>query len=92
MVSVPQDDSPKLIEGAQQSISVSLEVTVTSDADGNATVAFPPELRPSERLVSFLAQSLSERDLELKHWRLSAEQRAELENLPNVVVREGSGD
>jgi hypothetical protein len=89
---VPQDDSPKLLEGEQASINVNLEVTVTADSNGHATVAFPPELRPSERLVAFLAQALKERDLELKHWRLSPEQRAELESLSNVVVKEGSGD
>ena len=92
MASVPQEDSPKLMEGEQQSISISLEVAVTSNPNGHATVAFPPELRPSERLVSFLANSLRERGLELKYWRLSAEQKVELESLPNVMVREESGD
>lgn len=89
---VPQEDSIKIVEGEQQAISVKLEVTVTSDVNGQATVAFPPELRPSERLVSFLAQALKERGMLLKHWRLSPEQRVELENLSNVVVREEAGD
>ncbi len=89
---VPQENNLSLMDGEQQPITVSLEVVITSNSSGHATVSFPPELRPSERLVSFLANSLQERGLELKHWRLSAEQKVELENLPNVVVKQGSGD
>lgn len=92
MALVPQDDNPPITPGEQQAINVSLEVTVESDADGRATVAFPPELRPSERLVSFLSQSLRERGMELRHWRLSHVQREELESLNNVVVKGESGD
>ena len=70
----------------QQSITVNCEVQVHA-LDGVATVAVPPELRLTERLVSFLHAALKQRDLELKHWTITTpEQEKELENLPNVVM------
>ena len=70
----------------QQAITVNCEVKVHA-LDGIATVTVPPELRLTERLVSFLHAALKQRDLELKHWSISTpEQEKELENLPNVVM------
>ncbi len=68
------------------SITVNCEVQVSAE-DGIATVAVPPELRLTERLVSFLHAALAQRDLELKHWTITTpEQEKELENLPNVTM------
>ncbi len=70
----------------QESITVNCEVQVSAE-DGIATVTAPPELRLTERLVSFLHAALKQRDLELKHWVLPLpEQHKELENLPNVTM------
>lgn len=75
----------KMVE-EQQSITVNCEVQVNA-LDGIATVAVPPELRLTERLVSFLHAALKQRDLELKHWTITTpEQEKELENLPNVIM------
>ena len=69
-----------------EGITVNCEVIVK--VDGNvATVSVPPELRLTERLVSFLSAALKQRDLELKHWTITTpEQGKELENLPNVTM------
>ena len=68
------------------SITVNCEVQVKAEA-GIATVSVPPELRLTERLVSFLHAALAQRDLELKHWTITTpEQEKELENLPNVTM------
>lgn len=70
----------------QESITVNCEIRVHAE-NGIATVAVPPELRLTERLVSFLHAALKQRELELKHWTISLpEQEKELENLPNVVM------
>ena len=87
MVSDTQESMLEIIEGAQLPLTINIEVTIAADSDGNATIAFPPELRLSEKLVRHLAQSLGERGLIIKHWRCSPEQQAELEGLPNVVVQ-----
>jgi len=67
-------------------IMVNCEVLVA--VEGNvATVTVPPELRLTERLVSFLHAALKQRDLDLRHWTITTpEQEKELENLPNVVM------
>ena len=71
----------------QKTITVNCEVRVDADENGVATVSVPPELRLTERLVSFLHAALKQRDLELKHWSITTpEQEKELENLPNVVM------
>ena len=80
-------DQPEKIELEEvEGIVVNCEVKV-SVAGSVATVAVPPELRLTERLVSFLSAALKQRDLELKHWTISTpEQEKELENLPNVTM------
>ena len=56
-------------------------------ADGEeATVQLPPEVMPTERLVSYLFTILKARQLEIKHWTLDKSQQAALEGLSNVVV------
>ena len=84
-------DQPEKIELKSEleeveGLVINCEVQVK--VDGNiATVAVPPELRLTERLVSFLSAALKRRDLELKHWTISTpEQEKELENLPNVAM------
>lgn len=70
----------------QESITVNCEVRVQAE-NGIATVSVPPEIRLTERLVSFLHAALKQRDLELRHWTIALpEQQTELENLPNVVM------
>jgi hypothetical protein len=78
---------------AVESITVNCEVKVNAE-DGVATVVVPPELRLTERLVSFLHAALAQRDLELKHWTITTpEHEKELENLPNVTMgQEGQSD
>jgi hypothetical protein len=67
-------------------ISVSCAVQVQVEGSV-ATVSVPPELRLTERLVSFLSAALKERDLKLEHWIITTpEQKKELENLPNVKM------
>lgn len=72
----------------QESINVNCEVKVHAE-NGIATVTIPPEVRLTERLVTFLHAALKQRDLELKHWTISLpEQEQELEKLPNVVMEQ----
>lgn len=69
-------------------INVSCEVQVRAEG-GIATVTVPPELRLTERLVSFLNSALQARDLTLKHWTITTpEQEKELESLPNVKMEQ----
>lgn len=56
--------------------------------NGEVTVQLPAEVRPTERLVSYLHTVLQARGLEIKRWTLDETQQAELENLSNVVVEE----
>lgn len=71
----------------QDSITINIEVKVTSNNVEEATVSIPPEIRLTERLVSFLNDALKARNLKLKHWAITTpEQEKELENLPNVTV------
>ena len=53
---------------------------------GEATLQLPPEVTPTERLVSYLYNILKARNLEIKHWTLDEHQQEKLENLSNVVV------
>lgn len=69
----------------QAPITLNLEVGVTADF-GEATVILPPELRLTETVVSKLNSALTARELKLKHWTVSEEQKKDLENLNNVVV------
>lgn len=80
-------DPPEGINMEEQTpITVNCEVQIHA-VDGIATVTVPPELRLTERLVSFLHDALKQRDLELKHWTITLpEQEKELENLPNVIM------
>jgi len=71
---------------AQEPFTVNCKVEIKAEK-GIATVIVPPELRLTERLVSYLHAALKARDLELKHWTISPEQEKELENLPNVVIQ-----
>jgi len=71
----------------QEAISVNCKVEVHAK-EGIATVTVPPELRLTERLVSYLHAALGARDLKLEQWTVNAEQEKDLENLPNVVVRD----
>ena len=60
-----------------------------------ATVQLPPEINPTERLVSYLHTVLKARNLEIKHWTLDESQQKLLEGLSNVVVEpqtEETGD
>ena len=62
---------------------------------GEATVQLPPEIAPTERLVSYLHTVLKARNLEIKHWTLDESQQKLLEGLSNVVVEpqaEETGD
>jgi hypothetical protein len=73
---------------AQLPINVGCEVQVAAQ-DGIATVTVPPELRLTERLVTFLNAALQARDLTLKHWTITTpEQEKELESLPNVKMEQ----
>ena len=56
--------------------------------EGEATVQLPPEVTPTERLVSYLHTILKARDLEIKHWTLDENQQKNLESLSNVEVKE----
>ncbi len=71
----------------QEAISVNCRVEVHAK-EGIATVTVPPEIRLTERLVSYLHAALKARDLKLKHWTISAEQEKDLGNLPNVIVQD----
>lgn len=72
----------------QLPISISCEVLVSAE-DGIATVTVPPELRLTERLVSFLNAALKARDLTLKHWTITVpEQEKELGSLANVKMEQ----
>jgi len=69
-----------------ESITINCEVRVFA-SEGVATVIVPPELRITERLVTFLHAALKQRELELNHWTITTpEQEKELENLPNVTM------
>ena len=71
-----------------EGITINIDVKVQA-SNGEATVIVPPEVRLTERLVSFLHGALKARDLELKHWTITVpEQEKELENLPNVTMEE----
>ncbi len=71
----------------QEAISVNCKVEVHAE-EGIATVIVPPEIRLTERLVSYLHAALKARDLTLKHWTINEDQEKELGNLPNVVVQD----
>jgi hypothetical protein len=71
-----------------ESITINIEVKVYEEND-EATVVVPPEVRLTERLVSYLNEALKARDLLLKRWTLTTpEQEKELENLPNVIMEQ----
>ena len=83
MVSVLQE---RINMPAQDALNVNCKVEIEANK-GIATIIVPPELRLTERLVSFLHAALAQRELELKHWTISTpEQEEELENLPNVTM------
>ena len=66
-----------------------IAVKVSSESEnGEVTVHLPAEVRPTERLVSYLHTVLKARGLEIKRWTLDETQQAELENLSNVMVEE----
>lgn len=75
----------------QEALNVNCKVEIEANK-GIATVIVPPELRLTERLVSYLHAALKARDLQLKHWTISPEQEKELGNLPNVVVQDEKGE
>ena len=75
----------------QEAITINCKVEVHAE-EGIATITVPPEIRLTERLVSYLHAALKARDLKLKHWTISAEQEKELENLPNVVIQNEKGE
>ena len=75
----------------QDAISINCRIDVHAE-EGVATVTVPPEIRLTERLVSYLHSALNARDLKLKHWTINAEQEKELGNLPNVVVQDEKGE
>lgn len=56
--------------------------------NGEVIVQLPAEVRPTERLVSYLHTVLKARGLEIKRWTLDETQQAELENLSNVMVEQ----
>ncbi len=71
--------------------SVTFNVSVKVLAEGEeATVEIPPEITPTERLVSYLYQVLKARNLNIKHWTLNENQQKALESLSNVVVESGT--
>lgn len=73
--------------------NISVKVTADNE-DGDVTVQMPPEVRPTERLVSYLHTVLKDRGLSIKRWTLDETQQKELESLSNVVVerKEEEGD
>ncbi len=71
----------------QEAISVNCRVEVHAE-EGIATVTIPPEIRLTERLVSYLHAALKARDLTLKHWTINTDQEKDLGNLSNVVVQD----
>ncbi len=75
----------------QEGININCKVEVQAE-EGIATVTVPPEIRLTERLVSYLHAVLKARDLKLKHWKINADQEKELGNLPNVVVQDETGE
>ena len=52
----------------------------------DATLQLPPEVRPTERLVSYLYTILKARNLKIKHWTIDKSQQKALESLSNVMV------
>jgi len=91
VVTVPNELDPVVF-------NVAIKVTGKEGAE-EVTVAFPEEVRLTERLVSSLHQVLTARGLKIKHWTLNEAQLNELESLSNVMVEnqtdpkaEGSGD
>jgi len=75
---------------------VIFNISIKVLAEGKeATVQLPPEVTPTERLVSYLHTVLKARELEIKHWTLDESQQKALESLSNVVVQsqaEETGD
>ncbi len=71
----------------QEGININCKVEVQAEG-GIATIAVPPEIRLTERLVSYLHAALKARDLTLKHWTINADQEKDLGNLKNVVVQD----
>jgi hypothetical protein len=75
---------------------VTFNVSVKVLAEGeNAAVEIPPEIIPTERLVSYLYQVLKARNLNITQWTLNESQQKALEALSNVVVEpqtEEAGD
>ena len=66
---------------------VTFNVSVKVLAEGeNAAVEIPPEITPTERLVSYLYQVLKARNLKITQWTLNESQQKALEALSNVVV------
>ncbi len=77
----------EFISMEEESLTINIEVKVEVGDHKEATVTLPPEIRPTARLVQFLNDALSARDLNLKHWTITVpEQAKELENLPNVTM------
>jgi len=77
-----------------ESVVFNVQVKVLAEGE-EATVQLPPEIKPTERFVSYLHTVLKARDLEIKHWTLDEEQQKALESLSNVVVQsqaEETGD
>lgn len=83
----PIKDSEDLQIKKEEVLKIDVEVSVLVDGV-EATIALPPEMRLTERLVAHLDQQLSARGLELKRWTLTPEQQEELRKLSNVVVKE----
>ncbi len=81
-VSVQQEPTDE-----EETLNVIAKVSVIRDGS-SARVALPPEMRLTERLVTYLHQALAERGLELKQWTLTPEQQEELGKLSNVVVEQ----
>jgi len=78
VVTVPNELDPVVF-------NVAIKVTGEEGTE-DVTVAFPEEVRLTERLVRSLQQVLTARGLKIKRWTLNESQLNELESLSNVMV------
>jgi len=66
--------------------SIDLNIEVFNQKE--AHVEIPRELRLTQPLLTYLAQALTERGLELKHLKIKEEHRRDLKEMPDAAVEE----
>lgn len=87
LVDLAPREGIRMVELEPVIFNISVKVT-GNNTEGEVTVQLPAEVRPTERLVSYLHTVLKARGLEIKRWTLDEAQQKELENLSNVMVEE----